>query len=119
MKPGESKCCMEGSLEIKDPRTSWLAVVGICLVITCMYWFVDSRSTLWDRDEPRLSRATAEMIESGNYLYPTFKGQLRPDKPILIYWLMFLGMRVLGPTRLRAGSSARRALGLPASSHFF
>ncbi len=56
--------------------------------------------TLWDRDEPRFARATAEMIESGNYLYPTFNGHLRPDKPILIYWLMSVPMRVLGPTPL-------------------
>ena len=28
------------------------------------------------------------MIDSDNWLYPTFNGELRPDKPILIYWLM-------------------------------
>jgi hypothetical protein len=40
------------------------------------------------------------MVESGNYLYPTFNGRLRPDKPILIYWLMSMPLRVLGPTSL-------------------
>jgi 4-amino-4-deoxy-L-arabinose transferase-like glycosyltransferase len=75
-------------------------VAAICLAVAGVYWFIDSRSTLWDRDEPRFARATAEMIESGNYLYPTFNGQLRPDKPILIYWLMSVPMRVLGPTSL-------------------
>ncbi len=74
--------------------------MAICLAVAGVYWFIDSRSTLWDRDEPRFARATAEMIESGNYLYPTFNGQLRPDKPILIYWLMSVPMRVLGPTSL-------------------
>jgi 4-amino-4-deoxy-L-arabinose transferase-like glycosyltransferase len=77
-----------------------------------IYWFIDSRSTLWDRDEPRFSRATVEMVESGNYLYPTFNGRLRPDKPILIYWLMSVPMRVLGPTSLacRFSSSAGIAI---------
>jgi 4-amino-4-deoxy-L-arabinose transferase-like glycosyltransferase len=79
---------------------SWPVVAAICLAVAGVYWFIDSRSTLWDRDEPRFARATAEMIESGNYLYPTFNGQLRPDKPILIYWLMSVPMRVLGPTSL-------------------
>lgn len=99
---------MEGRIETADPRSfAWLqtravgpAVVAICLAVAGAYWLFDSRSTLWDRDEPRFSRATAEMIESGNYLYPTFNGQLRPDKPILIYWLMSVPMRVLGPTSL-------------------
>jgi 4-amino-4-deoxy-L-arabinose transferase-like glycosyltransferase len=40
------------------------------------------------------------MIESGNYLVPTFNRQLWPDKPILTYWLMSLAIRVLGPTEL-------------------
>ena len=72
----------------------------IAVVVACVYWFIDTRSTLWDRDEPRFARATVEMVESGNYLYPTFNGHLRPDKPILIYWLMSVPIRVLGPTSL-------------------
>jgi 4-amino-4-deoxy-L-arabinose transferase-like glycosyltransferase len=83
-----------------DGRIPWAIITLICLVVVGVYWFVAGRSTLWDRDEPRFARATAEMIESGNYLYPTFNGQLRPDKPILIYWLMSVPMRVLGPTSL-------------------
>jgi len=91
---------MEGLIETKDSRTPWLAILAICLAVAGVYWLIDSRSTLWDRDEPRFSRATVEMVESGNYLYPTFNGRLRPDKPILIYWLMSVPMRVLGPTSL-------------------
>jgi 4-amino-4-deoxy-L-arabinose transferase-like glycosyltransferase len=99
---------MDGRLDMKDSGVApglgsgrpWLSVAAICLAVAGVYWFIDSRSTLWDRDEPRFARATAEMIESGNYLYPTFNGQLRPDKPILIYWLMSVPMRVLGPTSL-------------------
>jgi 4-amino-4-deoxy-L-arabinose transferase-like glycosyltransferase len=67
-------------------------------VIAGLYLIIAGRSTLWDRDEPRFSRATVEMIESGNYLVPTFNGHLRPDKPILIYWLMSIPVRIFGPT---------------------
>jgi 4-amino-4-deoxy-L-arabinose transferase-like glycosyltransferase len=91
---------MDGQEKMMESRTPWPAVVLIALTVMGGYWFIDTRSTLWDRDEPRFSRATAEMVESGNYLYPTFNGRLRPDKPILIYWLMSVPMRVLGPTSL-------------------
>ena len=91
--------CRPGDTSLRAGRAG-PAIVAVCLAVAGVYWFIDTRSTLWDRDEPRFSRATAEMIESGNYLYPTFNGQLRPDKPILIYWLMSVPMRVLGPTSL-------------------
>ncbi|ROQ90771.1 ArnT family glycosyltransferase [Desulfosoma caldarium] len=68
------------------------------MLIVALFLFTTSRSTLWDRDEPRFARATMEMVESGNYLIPTFNGALRPDKPILIYWLMSLSVRLFGPT---------------------
>ncbi|MEI6564153.1 MAG: glycosyltransferase family 39 protein [bacterium] len=74
--------------------------VFLSLLILTLYLSLTSASSLWDRDEPRFSQATVEMVASGNYLYPTFNGQLRPDKPILIYWLMSLPVRVLGVSEL-------------------
>ncbi len=69
-------------------------------LLFAVYLSLTTASTLWDRDEPRFSRATVEMVESGNYLYPTFNGSLRPDKPILIYWLMSVPVRLLGVSEL-------------------
>jgi len=74
--------------------------IFLALFIFTIYLSLTTASTLWDRDEPRFSRATVEMVESGNYLYPTFNDQLRPDKPILIYWLMSIPVRVLGVSEL-------------------
>ena len=91
---------MEGQMQEGQQHTPWLSVILIVSAVAAVYWFIDTRSTLWDRDEPRFARAAVEMIESGNYLYPTFNGRLRPDKPILIYWLMSVPLRVLGPTSL-------------------
>ena len=74
------------------------------VIMLAMAWvllaFISTRSTLWDRDEPRFAKATLEMVESGNYLVPTFNGTLRPDKPILIYWLMSVPVKILGATEL-------------------
>jgi len=89
---------MELQHKIDDARICWLTAILISLVVMGVYLFAASRSTLWDRDEPRFTRATVEMLESGKYLVPTFNGQMWADKPILFYWMMLLPVRLLGPT---------------------
>lgn len=72
----------------------------IAFLVFTIYLTITTASSLWDRDEPRFSRATVEMVESGNYLYPTFNDQLRADKPILIYWLMSIPVRIFGVSEM-------------------
>ncbi len=91
---------MEVQNSNEPARAGWRAAILIAVAVLAGYLFITTRSTLWDRDEPRFARATVEMVESGNYLYPTFNGNLRPDKPILIYWLMSIPVRLFGPTEL-------------------
>jgi len=79
-------------------RYAWIVAVLIALTVMGKYLFISTRTTLWDRDEPRFARAAVEMDESGNYLVPTFNGQMWPDKPILTYWLMSLAIALFGPT---------------------
>lgn len=45
---------------------------------------------LLDRDEPRFSQATVEMMERGEWVVPYFNGNYRFDKPPLTYWWMRL-----------------------------
>jgi len=78
--------------------TPWTVAILIALAVMSIYLFMATRTTLWDRDEPRFARATVEMIESGNYLVPTFNNDLWPDKPVMFYWLMSLPIRLFGPT---------------------
>src|SRR5690606_4455463 len=40
---------------------------------------------LWDRDEPRNAGCAREMLERGDWIVPTFNGELRPHKPVLLY----------------------------------
>jgi 4-amino-4-deoxy-L-arabinose transferase-like glycosyltransferase len=70
------------------------------VLIFGLYLFIASRSTLWDRDEPRYASVTAEMVRTGHYLVPSFEGRAWPDKPILLYWLMSIPMRLLGPSEI-------------------
>jgi 4-amino-4-deoxy-L-arabinose transferase-like glycosyltransferase/membrane-associated phospholipid phosphatase len=78
-------------------RAAWIRLLMMIVLMTLAHYvLLTASSTLWDRDEPRFSRATVEMVQTGNYLYPTFNGALRPDKPILIYWLMSIPVRLFG-----------------------
>ena len=78
----------------------WVKAILICAGFTFLYLLIAGSSTLWDRDEPRYARVTVEMVESGNYLVPTFNGEVWFDKPILLYWLMSVPVRLLGPSEI-------------------
>ena len=51
---------------------------------------------LMDRDEPRFSHATIEMMDRGEWVVPYFNGEYRFDKPPLTYWWMRLHYSVFG-----------------------
>jgi len=57
---------------------------------------------LWDRDEPRNARAAEEMLERGDWIVPTFNGQLRSHKPILLYWMQMLAYEGLTQSEFTA-----------------
>jgi 4-amino-4-deoxy-L-arabinose transferase-like glycosyltransferase len=47
-------------------------------------------------DEIFYLRSTQEMMETGNYLSPTYFGENRFQKPILYYWLIIFSYKILG-----------------------
>jgi 4-amino-4-deoxy-L-arabinose transferase-like glycosyltransferase len=51
---------------------------------------------LTDRDEGRNAEAGREMLESGDWISPTFNYEPRFAKPVLVYWLMSLSYRWFG-----------------------
>lgn len=77
-----------------SPGTAAAAAIAVCFLALSL--FVASRSTLWDRDEPRFARASSEMLANRNFLVPTLGGAVRPDKPILVYWLQAAAIRLFG-----------------------
>lgn len=52
--------------------------------------------SLWDVDEGNNAEAAREMLESGNWIVPTFNFKLRDDKPALLYWLQLSAYRFFG-----------------------
>src|SRR6185295_1348610 len=85
-----------GEVRTADALPGRRPLLLLALGVLAFYGFATTRSTLWDRDEPRFAQATVEMIASGDHLVPTFNHELRPDKPILIYWLQSVPMRLFG-----------------------
>lgn len=79
---------LRGGLHL--PSWAGWAVAGGLLV--ALGWLSVSHSLL-DRDEPRNALAAREMIASGDWMVPTFNGELRLHKPILPYWLMTAALR--------------------------
>ncbi len=57
---------------------------------------------LSDPDEPYYALVAKEMRQSGDYLVPLFHGRPWFDKPILFYWVVLAGYRLLGVTEAGA-----------------
>ncbi|GDX93992.1 hypothetical protein LBMAG46_40020 [Planctomycetia bacterium] len=75
-----------------------VAVVCVSAVCVALLTFRLGDSLLWDVDECRNARCTAEMLERGDLVVPTFNGELRTHKPILLYWLTMSSVGVFGQT---------------------
>jgi len=90
------------SRNLHRERVLEMGVAALALLAMLLLLPGSSTLPLLDRDEPRFSRATVEMMERGDWTVPFFNGQYRFDKPILTYWLMRMGYMALGVNELGA-----------------
>jgi 4-amino-4-deoxy-L-arabinose transferase-like glycosyltransferase len=58
--------------------------------------------SLWDIDEGKNAEAAREMMESGNWVIPTFNYQPRYEKPALLYWLQIEAYQCFGVNEFAA-----------------
>ena len=88
-------------------RWSWLEPVSYALLALVLNLAGNAQTGLWDRDEPRYAVCVREMRERSDWIFPTFNGEPRYHKPVLIYWLMRLGTAIGGdnPFGIRLVSS--------------
>src|SRR5437868_809201 len=74
-----------------------LLLTGACLFLINL-----GAPSLWDLDEGRNATAALAMRESGDLVVPTFNGQLRVDKPALLYWLQVAAYHLFGVNEFAA-----------------
>ena len=77
----------------------WAILVLACAVL---FFYQLGSYSLFDVDEPRYAQAAREMLESGDWITPTFNGALRFDKPVLFYWLIAGVYGILGVSEFSA-----------------
>jgi 4-amino-4-deoxy-L-arabinose transferase-like glycosyltransferase len=82
------------SLEKDSVRYKYLLLTA-ALALFVSFFSLGS-ITLFDVDEAVFAEATKEMIQSGDWITPTYNGENRYDKPILLYWLMAVSYKIFG-----------------------
>ncbi|TDI64684.1 MAG: glycosyltransferase family 39 protein [Alphaproteobacteria bacterium] len=91
---------MSNATATLQPRHIWtfmLARPYLCLAIVALLLFLPGLFSLppIDRDESRFAQATAQMLETGNYIEIKFLDEPRHKKPIGIHWLQALSVSAL------------------------
>lgn len=72
----------------------WLAATAIVLLLGIGMRFP------WPADEPRFAQVAREMVESGQWLFPTRGGEPYPDKPPVFMWLAALAFVLTGKLKV-------------------
>ncbi len=83
------------------------AIAGL---LAFVLFFVGTAATpILGRDEGRFSQASREMLDRGDLVVPTFVGEGRYHKPILIYWCTMASYAVFGVNERAARLPANMA----------
>jgi 4-amino-4-deoxy-L-arabinose transferase-like glycosyltransferase len=77
----------------------YVLLVGMAALL---YFLNLGGATLWDVDEGRNADCALEMMHADNWIVPTFNGQLRTDKPALLYWLQIYSYSLFGVNEFAA-----------------
>lgn len=85
-----------------DLRTTFRHGLAVAMAAAIVFFTNLGGPALWDEDEPKNAACAAEMLAGGDWLVPTFNGELRVDKPILVYWLMQSAYRLFGVNEFAA-----------------
>jgi 4-amino-4-deoxy-L-arabinose transferase-like glycosyltransferase len=78
-------------------RSSRHTLLAALLFAVLLPYFINlGVSSIWDANEAFYAQAPREMIETGDYVTPSFNFQLRINKPVLSYWNVAASYRLFG-----------------------
>jgi 4-amino-4-deoxy-L-arabinose transferase-like glycosyltransferase len=77
------------------PSKRYALIVILALAIA-PYFIKLGSSSLWDANEAFYAETPREMLESGDYLNPSFNYKPRFNKPPLCYWIVAASYKVFG-----------------------
>ncbi|HEY7330768.1 MAG TPA: glycosyltransferase family 39 protein [Gemmataceae bacterium] len=77
-----------------DNRAGHYGLIALVWAVLCLPNL--GGPSLWDIDEGNNAECAQEMYQSGNFIVPDFNYKLRPDKPVLLYWLQASAYHVFG-----------------------
>src|SRR3972149_3311945 len=102
-----------------DIRKDWKATIFLTGAVFVSFFKLGGL-LLFDVDEAVFSEATREMVETGNYITPTYNYEPRYDKPILFYWLQAIAYKLFCASEFSARlPSAITGVGLATITFFF
>ncbi len=95
---------MDASKKAPLSRKSALGwpLAGLAVLCFALFFYRLGSYPLFDVDEPRYAETAREMIESGNWITPTFNYELRLVKPVFFYWLVAIAYQVFGVSEFAA-----------------
>jgi 4-amino-4-deoxy-L-arabinose transferase-like glycosyltransferase len=83
-----------------DNRASHYLLLALVWAVVCLPGL--GKLSLWDIDEGNNAEASQEMLESGDFVVPTFNFKMRCDKPPLLYWLQVAAYRAFAVNEFAA-----------------
>ena len=88
---------VEKELNAKQARSRIDHYAALLAVVALLPYFVNlGSSSIWDANEAYYVETPREMIESGDYINPSFNYEPRFNKPVLSYWIVAGLYRVFG-----------------------
>ena len=80
---------------LSDPRARQLSHWWLLALVVILFLGVGLRYP-WPADEPRFAQIAREMVESGQWLFPTRGGEFYPDKPPVFMWISAAFFALIG-----------------------
>src|SRR2546422_524644 len=103
-------------MDANAPRSIAAGCLILLVLALPLYLFGLGRPVLSAPDEPYYALTAKEMLQNGDYTVPLFHGHPWFDKPILFYWIVLAGYRLLGVSEAgaRIGSVLAAVCGIVA-----